>query len=123
MQRYLERAGMHCCVETEMDALLSAVDQGAGAVLLTEEALSPEGIHKLATVLAQQPPWSEIPVIILTGLPSIDGRRRSFYELEQRTNVTLVDRPVRVASLVSAARSALRSRQRQYEIRDLMIKL
>lgn len=123
MRRYLERAGMHCSVETEMDVLLSAVEQGAGAVLLTEEALSPEGIHKLASVLGQQPPWSEIPVIILTGLPSIDGRRRSFYELEQQTNVTLVDRPVRVASLVSAARSALRSRQRQYEIRDLMIKL
>jgi two-component system CheB/CheR fusion protein len=36
-------------------------------------------------------------------------------------NVTVLERPTRVAALVSAARTALRSRQRQYQIRDHLI--
>ena len=33
-------------------------------------------------------------------------------------NVTLLERPTRVAALVSAVRTALRARQRQYQIRE-----
>ena len=33
-------------------------------------------------------------------------------------NVTLLERPVRVAALVSAVRTALRARERQYQIRE-----
>jgi len=39
-----------------------------------------------------------------------------------RWTITLVDRPVRIPSLVSATHSALKARHRQYEVRDLMRK-
>lgn len=123
MRTYLQRDGMTCMVAADIDALCAGIDDGAGAILVTDEALGRQAVSKLLTILTRQPAWSEIPIIIFTGLPSLEAKTRSFHELGQRTNITLIDRPVRIASLVSAARSALRARQRQYEIRDLMNKL
>src|SRR2546423_4853988 len=120
----LERAGMVCKICNDMESLCGEIINGVGALVFTDEALSQAGAtHLLAERLSEQEPWSEVPIIILTGLPSLEAKTRSFRELGHRTNVTLVDRPVRIASLVSAAQSSLRARQRQYEIRDLMQKL
>jgi signal transduction histidine kinase len=41
--------------------------------------------------------------------------------MDQLGNVTVLERPTRAAALVSAARSALRARQRQYQIRESMV--
>lgn len=119
----LERGRIQCEICPDMDALRGELGKGAGALLFTEEALRPEATHRLALMLESQPAWSEVPIIILTGLPSLEVKNRSFRELGRRTNITLVDRPVRIQSLISAAQSALRARARQYQIRDLMAKL
>ena len=124
MCTYLERAGLTCKICENMDAVCEQMNDGVGALLFTDEALvQVQDTRMLAARLREQPPWSEIPIIILTGLPSLEAKTRSFQELGNRTNVTLIDRPVRIASLVSAAQSSLRARERQYEIRDLMDKL
>src|SRR5881394_479223 len=123
MCTYLQRAGMACTTCETMEALCDDLRTGVGAILLTDEAfVEPRDARALSACLREQPPWSEVPIIILTGLPSFEAKTRSFREVGNRTNVTLVDRPVRIVSLVSAAQSALRARQRQYEIRDLMQK-
>src|SRR6185369_1504953 len=83
------------------------------ALVMTEEALNPDSMARLAKTLAEQPAWSEIPVVILTGVPALEHRSHSFDSLGRRTNVTLVDRPVRIKSLASTLQSALRARQRQ----------
>jgi len=124
MCTYLERAGLACKVCHDMQSLCDEISIGVGALLLTDEAfMEPGATRSLTARLHEQPPWSEVPIVILTGLPSLEAKTRSFRELGNRTNVTLVDRPVRIASLVSAAQTSLRARQRQYEIRDLMQKL
>ena len=123
MCTYLQRAGMDCDTCADMDDVCSRIEEGAAALIFTDEALPVGDVGKLRSLLAEQPQWSEIPIIILTGLPSMEAKARSYYELGRRTNITLVDRPVRIASLVSAAQSAIRARSRQYEIRDLMRKL
>jgi signal transduction histidine kinase/ActR/RegA family two-component response regulator len=123
MCTYLERAGIACRICDDMDSLCNEIAGGVGALVFTDEALAQSATRALAERLSEQEPWSEVPIIILTGLPSLEAKARSFRELGNRTNVTLVDRPVRIASLVSAAQSSLRARQRQYEIRDLMQKL
>ena len=121
---YLQRAELQCVPCVDMDQVCAKMaDGGAGALMFTDEALAPERMRMLSRVLEQQPPWSEVPIIILTGLPSLEAKTRSFHELGRRTNITMIDRPVRIPSLVSAAQSALRARQRQYEVRDLMQKL
>ncbi|HEX2122194.1 MAG TPA: histidine kinase dimerization/phospho-acceptor domain-containing protein, partial [Thermoanaerobaculia bacterium] len=119
----LSAHGLQCEACKDVPDLCERIPKGLGAMVLTEEALPPEAMHQLAKALADQPAWSEVPVVILTGSPSIEMRSRSFDFLIRRTNVTLVDRPVRIQSLVSTMQSALRTRQRQYDIRDLMEQL
>ena len=104
----LNAAGMHCEVCRDIHEVCARIPGGIGAVVVTEEALPIEAMSEIAEELAKQPPWSEIPLVILSGAPSLDTKPRSFDALRRRTNVTLVDRPVRITSLVSAVQSALR---------------
>jgi signal transduction histidine kinase/ActR/RegA family two-component response regulator len=119
----LTAAGLNCKSCNDIDDLCLKMDVGVGAVVATEEALPADRLHLLTRKLNEQPPWSEIPLVILTAAPSLEQKVRSFDMFARRTNVTLVDRPVRIKSLISAAQSALRARQRQYEVRDLMRQL
>jgi signal transduction histidine kinase/ActR/RegA family two-component response regulator len=120
MCRQLGAAGLKCEPCKDIAELCRKTAEGVAAIIATDEALPPDDLPRLAKTLTAQPPWSEIPLIILTAAPSLDSRARSFDLLARRTNVTLVDRPVRIKSLISAAHSALRARQRQYDVRDLM---
>ena len=119
----LQTAGIACAACDNIEDLCREISEGVGALLLTEEALPPDVAPRLVRALNEQPPWSDIPMIILTGMPGLDAKSRTFRELGRRTNVTVVDRPVRIQSLVSAAQSALRARDRQYQIRELMEEL
>lgn len=123
MCQQLRASGLNAAPCRNISELCNKTVEGVAAVIATDEALPPDELGRLARVLTEQPPWSEIPLIILTAAPSLDSRSRSFDLLARRTNVTLVDRPVRIKSLISAAHSALRARQRQYEVRDLMRQL
>src|SRR5262249_48593248 len=91
---------------------------GAGAVLLVEESIADPERARLAECLGRQPAWSDLPLLVLThqGADSPTALRA----LEDLGNVTLLERPIRVAALVSGVRSALRARQRQYQIRAAM---
>jgi signal transduction histidine kinase/ActR/RegA family two-component response regulator len=116
--------GVSCEKTDSVEAVCDRIRKDeVAAIVMTEEALNPDAMALLAATLADQPAWSEIPLLILTGVPSLEQRPHSFAALGRRTNVTLVDRPVRIKSLASALRSALRARQRQYEVRDLMHQL
>jgi signal transduction histidine kinase/ActR/RegA family two-component response regulator len=119
----LGAAGMYAERADNALAIASEIPNGVGAIVLTEEALVPDGLTALSRVLTRQPAWSEVPLILLTGESSFTSKHRTVEGLDGRTNITLIDRPVRIKALVSAAQSALRARQRQYEIRDLMVQL
>jgi signal transduction histidine kinase/ActR/RegA family two-component response regulator len=119
MCTHLEGAGLECEAFVSVDAACATLAGGAGALLLTEEALHPDVTPRLAQELDNQPPWSDVPIIILAGEP-LDRPSRTLGDLGRRINVTLIDRPVRIKSLISATQSALRARERQYQIRDLM---
>jgi signal transduction histidine kinase/ActR/RegA family two-component response regulator len=81
-----------------------------------EEALSSGLLKPLAQYVADQPNWSDLPILILTN-HGVDSPGLQ-HVVERLGNVTLLERPVRGATLVSAARSALRGRLRQYQIRE-----
>ncbi|HKC56038.1 MAG TPA: ATP-binding protein [Vicinamibacterales bacterium] len=99
------------------------VRAGAGAVLLTEEALSDPDIDDLAATLQAQPPWSDISILLFAGSDRNQASLRTLHKLEVLRNVTLLDRPVRTSAVVSTVRAALRGRQRQYELRDTLVAL
>jgi signal transduction histidine kinase/ActR/RegA family two-component response regulator len=119
----LQAAGMECEVRKDVSGVAEGVAAGVGAILVTEEALTPEGARELTRVLSQQPAWSEIPLMILSGSLSLENNTHSLDSILHRTNVTLIDRPVRIRSLISTAQSVLRARERQYDVRDLMVQL
>jgi signal transduction histidine kinase len=116
----LRRAGVESDVCGTVRALAAEVQRGVAALLLPEEALE-RASRWLISVVAQQPPWSDLPVLVLTrsGADSSDVS----LAVAALGNVTLIERPVRVATLVSAVRTALRARERQYQIRRQLAEL
>lgn len=89
--------------------------RGAAALLVAEGVVSAQAVDPLLQLLEEQPPWSDLPVLILTR--GAAQSERALLALEGLGNVVLLDQPVRVAMLVSAVKGALRSRQRQYQLR------
>src|SRR5579859_973125 len=102
-----------------LDELQSAICEDSGAAIITEEVLQNGAIDTLAQRLSLQPRWSDFPIIVLTG----SGMSTATSESAVRSraplgNVTLLERPLRPVTLISAVRSALLARRRQYEVRD-----
>ena len=115
----LTEAGLSACICPDGDALLRELAVGAGAALITREALSAPMVERLTETLAAQPPWSDLPLVILTtGGPASSSSRRQLESLGSLGNATLLERPLRVPTLVSIIRVALAARRRQYELRE-----
>lgn len=100
-----------CCAE---------INAGAGALLLTEEALETERGCDVLGALKMQPQWSELPLIILTtgGEPRLN--RLLELAAESAGTVTLLERPISSITLLRSVEVALRSRRRQFQVRDLL---
>ena len=111
----LNRAGMACDCCSDLRQVCRELDAGAGALLLAEEAVAPNR-ESFDEWLARQPPWSDLPVIVLAR-PGADSAAVA-QAMDLLGNVTVLERPTRVAALVSTVRTALRARQRQFQIRD-----
>jgi PAS domain S-box-containing protein len=113
----LADAGTRVHVCTDLADLLTSMTQGVGALLIAEEALANDlHIEYLGERLMRQPPWSDLPVILLTHIGADSPVVRK--AVRQLGNVTLLERPVRVASLITAAQTALRARMRQFATRE-----
>jgi signal transduction histidine kinase len=106
-------------IAADAQSLLAMLKEGAGAAIIAEEAISIADMKAVASWLTSQPPWSDPPFIILSsgGRPTPESQQRA-HDLEILGNVTLIERPARPETLLSAARAALRARLRQYEIRS-----
>ena len=102
------------CRPVDASSLVSGIAASAySAVLLTEEALamiSPDGIR---TALDAQPPWSDLPFVVLTSKGHARNERASM--LTVLGNVVEVRRPVHPTALIALVRNALRGRKRQVE--------
>jgi PAS domain S-box-containing protein len=112
----LSSAGILCAPCLDVRQLAGEMKQSVGAAMVAEEALSEDVVLVLAAVLREQPPWSDLPILVVAR----QGADSTTVEQAVQTlgNVTLLERPIRVGTLVSAVRTALRSRQRQYLFRQ-----
>jgi signal transduction histidine kinase len=119
----LTRASVPYFICSTLSVLCTQYEHGAGALLLTEEALDDRGFRTLADLLDQQPPWSDISVLLFVGHEHSRVSLRTIRVLEVLRNVTLLDRPIRIAAVVSSIRAAIRGRLRQYELRDVLVAL
>ena len=106
-----------------LDEFSRQMADNAGAVLLTEEALESVQASRFLDVLRTQPPWSELPLIILTS--GGESRRAELLDLAAAAagTVILLERPISTRTLMRSVHVALRSRRRQYQVRDLVRQL
>jgi signal transduction histidine kinase/ActR/RegA family two-component response regulator len=120
VQRALSRQEMECAICPDVGQLVTMMHEGAACALIADEALDARALTSLDAWLSAQPPWSDFPFVLLVGngkkgVLTTEGRR-----LEVLGNVMLIERPVSGEALVSAARSALRARRRQYQARAMI---
>jgi signal transduction histidine kinase len=119
IEKLLRQSGIPVRVVADANDLISGVPQDAGAAIVAEEALHEQHITRLTQKLEAQPPWSDFPIIVLTGGGmSTQATEIAVRERAPLGNVSLLERPLRAATMLSAVRSALVARRRQYEIRD-----
>ena len=119
----LDSQGLETQICNGSDEYSRQITDRAGALLFTEEALeSPQG-SLLLDALKAQPPWSELPLIILTS--GGESRRAGLLNLAAAAagSVTLLERPISTLTLIRSVQVALRSRRRQYQVRDLVTQL
>lgn len=117
----LTRRGFTVAAFETVPVLCEAAARGAGVLFIAAEALTGRSLVYLVNSLKDQPPWSDLPLVIMTE----SGESSSFgLHLETlfkaSSNFTLLERPIRLVTLFSVVASALKSRRRQYEVRRLL---
>jgi signal transduction histidine kinase/ActR/RegA family two-component response regulator len=117
----LQKSNITAQTCADSDELISELEKGAGAVLLAEEGLEGETFERLSDTFNRQPVWSDIPVVLFAS----NGRSAEtlLKTVGTRFNATIVERPIRITMLISAVRSVLRAREKQYQTRDLLNQL
>lgn len=119
IEKVLCASGMKVRIVLTIADIIAIIPEAAGAAIITEEALHDQNMVGLAQKLAAQPPWSDLPIIVLTGGGgSTEDTETAVRSRAPLGNVTLLERPLRPATLLSMVRSALAARRRQYEIRN-----
>ena len=119
LQAFLKRHNFYSHVVSSAEELLKELERGAGTGIVTEESFNMP-LESWTRRLAMQPSWSDFPLIVLTGAGESWVPSPYLAELRNVGNVTLVERPIRSDSLLSAVESAMRARMRQYEVRDFL---
>ena len=113
--RVLRDAQIECTACNDIFELMAELAKGAGALLLVEEILTPDALLFLENHVAHQPDWSDLSTLVLTYHGANSPLLHDW--TERLGNITLMERPVRTAALISTVRSSLRGRLRQYQMR------
>lgn len=116
LEKVLAQDGYHTDVYPNLATLAEHINEDTGVVLLTQEALR-QGTEPLEASLQRQPAWSDVPFVVLHSIRSGDAPWAAPLPREVINRIEL-ERPVGASSLISAVATAMRSRQKQFEIRD-----
>jgi len=115
----LQNAGLAGVTCASLDEFSNFVLDGAATGVIAEESLTEGGISRLTEALSAQPAWSDLPIVILTSFDQTDdtGLLR---RISEAGNITLLERPLRVVTLLMTVQAALRARRRQYDFREYL---
>ncbi|KPB28018.1 response regulator [Pseudomonas syringae pv. syringae] len=115
--RILDEAGYPATIARDVPELVRELGAGAGLAIIADEALRNTDMTPLLELLGRQPPWSDLPIVLLTHGPDHNPSARMGNLLG---NVTFLERPFHPVTLVSLVMTAVRGRRRQYEARARM---
>jgi signal transduction histidine kinase len=113
---FLTEVGFSCVSCESWKAFRAELDRGVGAVVIAGEYLSDSVLADLQAIVDSQPPWSDVPIVVVAGTEPVGDEDR----FRRLGNVSLLQRPVPLDTLRSTVSAALRGRRRQYQIRDLL---
>jgi signal transduction histidine kinase len=116
--KLVEQADLSPRVCGDVSDLIARLDRHADVVLLTEEALYGKALDSLEAWVAAQPPWSDMPFVVLTN--HNEGARFTQFRrdlVRKLRNIAFLERPMQAISLQAAVLTAERGRARQYEAR------
>src|SRR4051812_41519057 len=99
--------------------LCNVATASIGCAVLVEEALIQPELDEFLRVLAAQPAWSDLPLVLIASEGAALGAlvERVFPE---SGNLAVLERPLNPVSLISAVHVGLRARHRQFQVRDLL---
>ncbi len=109
-------AGLNADIATSDEVFGAIISGSLGAAIVTQEALESLDLSALAEALAAQPPWSDCPFLFLSS--GVAGGWSAARIAELLGNVTILQRPVPVDTLVSVARTATRAQARRRRARQ-----
>src|SRR6185369_10619977 len=110
---FLAEEGVEATSCRSVEELCSELLRGAGMVIIAGELLSGEVVAQLRECLARQPPWSDIPIIVVAG--AADQAVGPVSLFEDLGSVAVLNRPLSLDTLASGVAAALRARRRQYQ--------
>ena len=117
----LRQNGIEADVCDHLGALRDRLVSGAGAVFVAEEALFNADLAAIERWVAHQPPWSDLPFVVLTS--HLDNPKIKLWRQNlpaSLRNVSMLERPLQPITLASSLQVALRARRRQYEVKKLI---
>lgn len=117
--RLSETVSIRIKVCHDLAQFCAEASRGAAVGLIAEEHLIADRGESIAQMIQSQANWSDFPLIIL--LENNDHSSDALHRLQTLGNVTLVTRPIRIATFLNTIRAKLRDRKRQYAVRDLLI--
>ena len=107
----LRSASLPFATDAGGDRLFAAIASGGDAgAIVTDDALARLDADRLRAAIERQPPWSDFPFVLLARRGET---RQGSRAIEELVNVTVLERPLHPATLISAVRSAVRGRRRQ----------
>jgi signal transduction histidine kinase len=117
----MRRAGVQAVECRSCDEACLEVENGAAGIIVAEEALDAPQIQRFADLFANQPPWSDFPLILLTLAGAVTQQSQARQLLRAPlTRALELERPIRPETLISTVQSVVRARIRQYQLRDQM---
>ena len=110
----------HCA---SLNELAHRFSERTDFILLTEEALVSSSLQAIQRTLRKQEPWSDIPIILLASAGATQPRWTTGFvsKLADDANISILERPVRVPTIISVLRTAIRARNRQRQVQRLLL--
>ncbi|WP_449432782.1 response regulator [Pseudomonas putida] len=112
--RVLARAGIECLCAHDAANLQTCLSEGAGLAIIAEQTFDSGPNALLQGFIDQQPSWSDLPILMLTGAPLSATGPPNY----PKGNLLLVVFPFEEEQLLQLIQHSLRERRRQYLARD-----
>ncbi len=117
----LREAGINANPFPSIIDVCDRVSSPAGAILIAEEALSGDSAEILRVALSKQETWSSLPVLLMTSQAERIFSAEKILDMFTRNgSLSILERPFRILTLLTTVKMALKSRERQYQVRDLL---